>query len=58
MLSAAVGAWIALCSLGALFWPPFAVERFALDILIAGLLALSVAPVATAPLAVAWNRTR
>ena len=58
MLSAAVAAWIVLCSLGALFWPPLAVERFALYALIAGLLALSVAPLATAPLAIAWNRTR
>ena len=29
MLSAAVAAWIVLCSLVALFWPPLAVERFA-----------------------------
>ncbi len=58
MLSAAVATWIVLCSLGALLWPPLAVERFALYVLIAGLLALSVAPLATAPLAIAWNRTR
>jgi hypothetical protein len=58
MLSAAVATWIALCSLSVLFWSPFAVERFSLGVLIAGTLALSVAPVATAPLALAWNRTR
>jgi hypothetical protein len=58
MLSAAVGTWIALCSLSVVFWSPFTVERFALGVLIAGILALSVAPVATAPLALAWNRTR
>jgi hypothetical protein len=58
MLSAVVATWIALCSLSVLFWSPFTVERFALGVLIAGLLALSVAPVATAPMALAWNRTR
>jgi hypothetical protein len=58
MLSASLGTWVVLCSLGALLWFPFTVERLALYVLIAGLLALSVAPVATAPLAVAWNRTR
>ena len=58
MLSAAIGTWIALCSLSVLFLSPFTVEQLALGILVAGLLALSVAPLATAPLALAWNRTR
>jgi hypothetical protein len=57
MLAALIGTWIALCALSILVFP-FALERFAVHILIAGLLALSVAPVATAPLALAWNRTR
>jgi hypothetical protein len=57
-LSAAAVAWVAMCILAALIWPPSSLERLTLYILIVGVLALSVAPLATAPLAVAWNRTR
>jgi hypothetical protein len=58
MLSAAAVAWGALCVLAALIWLPSSVERLAVYICITGILALSVAPLATAPLALAWNRTR
>jgi len=51
-------AWGALCALTVWFWFPSSPERLAFYVLIVGLLALSVAPLATAPLALAWNRTR
>jgi hypothetical protein len=54
----AAGVWIGLCALAAVFWAPNSAERITVYILIAGILALSVAPLATAPLALAWNRTR
>jgi hypothetical protein len=57
-LYGAAGVWIGLCALAAVFWAPNSAERITVYILIAGILALSVAPLATAPLALAWNRTR
>ncbi len=57
MLSVAVATWFALC-VPSMRLLPFKLEHFASHTLIAGLLALSVAPVATAPLALAWNRAR
>jgi hypothetical protein len=50
--------WVALCALVAFIWTPHSAGRLAISICVVGLLALSVAPLATAPLAVAWNRTR
>ncbi len=58
MLSAAAVAWGALCILAALIWLPSSLERLAVYIGVMGILALSVAPIGTAPLALAWNRTR
>jgi hypothetical protein len=57
-LYVAASVWAALCTLVALVWLPDSADRIALFVCIAGLLALAVAPLATAPLALAWNRTR
>jgi hypothetical protein len=54
----AASVWVALCALVAFIWTPPSAARLAISISVVGLLALSVAPLATAPLAVAWNRTR
>jgi hypothetical protein len=57
-LYVAATAWAALCTLIAVMWFPRSAEALAVCLCVAGLLALAVAPLATAPLAVAWNRTR
>jgi hypothetical protein len=53
-----LGLWLILCiSIGSA-WLPFDEPKTSTIVLVAGLLALSVAPLATAPLALAWNRHR
>jgi hypothetical protein len=55
---AAIAVWIALLVAGMLAWPTEVELGFTGQILLYGSLALIVAPIATAPLALAWNRTR
>ena len=57
-LGASLAAWIALCVAAALVWTPATLERLTIYLLLIGGFALAVAPLATAPLALAWNRTR
>jgi hypothetical protein len=57
-LYVAATVWAALCTLIAVVWFPRSVQGLAVSLCVAGLFALAVAPLATAPLAVAWNRTR
>jgi len=54
----AAGVWSSLCILAAILWAPNSVERLTVYVCVAGILALAVAPLATAALALAWNRTR
>jgi hypothetical protein len=57
LLIALIG-WIALGTLAAVPWPLYHPTPLGGYIFILGLLALAVAPLATFPLALAWNRTR
>jgi hypothetical protein len=57
-LSVATGVWAAFSLLVAIEWQRRAAAPVWVLILVAGILALAVAPVAAAPLALAWNRNR
>jgi hypothetical protein len=57
-LYVALSVWAALCTVVTMVWGSHSTERLPLLVCVEGLLALSVAPLATAPLALAWNRTR
>jgi hypothetical protein len=50
--------WIILCILVGLLWLPRDKPGLSTIVLVMGLLALPAAPLATAPLALAWNRHR
>jgi drug/metabolite transporter (DMT)-like permease len=54
----AAALWIALCTLVVLEWHRHPERPLSSYVLVVGLLALAVAPLAAAPLAVAWNRHR
>jgi len=54
----AAGIWLALSSLVMLEAVLHRERPFPLYVLIVGLVALAVAPLAAAPLALAWNRNR
>jgi hypothetical protein len=53
-----LGLWLLLCISVGWAWLPNDDPKTSTMVLVAGLLALSVAPLATAPLALAWNRHR
>lgn len=52
------GVWILLCALGIAIWVRFPTTPLINCFVFTGFAALAVAPLATAPLALAWNRTR
>lgn len=53
-----LGLWLLLCISVGSAWLPFDDPKASTIVLVTGLLALAVAPLATAPLALAWNRHR
>jgi hypothetical protein len=57
-LYVAATVWAALCALVGLVWGIHSAQEFAIGVCIAGVFALAVAPLASAPLALTWNRTR
>ncbi|MDB5392032.1 MAG: hypothetical protein JWM11_7678 [Planctomycetaceae bacterium] len=57
-VSLAAGIWFVLSLVVALEWEVFHSDPISVNILIIGCLALAAAPVAAAPLAIAWNRNR
>jgi len=54
----AATAWAALCTLVGWEWRIHSAQGLALWVCVAGILALAVAPLASAPLALTWNRNR
>lgn len=57
-LAIAISLWALLSIVTLLEWGRHPTEPLSVYLLVVGLLALAVAPVATAPLAYSWNRTR
>ena len=55
---AAVSIWIALSAAVLFEWVRHSVEPFSVYLFVVGLMAAAVAPLATAPLALTWNRNR
>jgi hypothetical protein len=54
----AATAWAALCTLLGFVWRIHSAPGLAILVFVAGIFALSVAPLASAPLALTWNRNR